>query len=68
MEIIGSRAKVEDSRLVKQDYTYVVFLLFHPLPSVEPGLKKKELLGKHELYFAAVQTNHIQDTFIKLTS
>lgn len=68
MEIIGTQAEVEDSRLVKQDYTYVVLLLFHPLPSVEPGLKKKDLLEKHELYFTAVQTNHIQDIFIKLTS
>lgn len=54
MEIIGTQAEVEDSRLVKQDYTYVVLLLFHPLPSVEPGLKKKDLLEKHELYFTAV--------------
>lgn len=46
MEIIGSQAKVEDSRLVKQDYSYVALLLFHPLPSVEPGLKKERLIGK----------------------
>lgn len=46
MEIIGSQAKVEGNRLVKQDYTYVVFLLFHPLPSVEPGLKKERLIRK----------------------